>query len=858
VNALASLFWIGLLLPGFAIARRVAPRELEGGPLPSVAVAFLAACAALVLPTVVGYAVHVPTGLAALALGAFLAWGAFDLVRSGAWRAIGPALLAALGVGLAILLVDLVFSWRHGAVLAADARVHLARIRFLYDHGLSNLDPFVAGGHPYPIYHTNLHHALFAAGSRMVGLDPLEFWFASLPAAKLLIASGMAYLTWAILGGRWAAWVAVTMVVVHRGPFTFSLYPNQLAPWFLVPVAVAVAVRATGTDAGWSRRRTFLSVGAVAATLGMFHPMYAGFALVLLGPTLAATAAWRGLRRRPGADRALVAIAAIAACGLPFPLVARAWTVTERTPVAMAKPAEAAAEDAVPVDDAPGVAPDETATAEARALAAPPPVAAPAKPPFTVERGFTLHPADDPADARIARTFGRSFTGHAAGGRLPAWRLWVLAIGTACAVGIARRPQAWIPLGAIATVMTIVLVPEFCTAAIRVLGATWMIERFETLAFVLWIPLSAPAVAAALEPRIRWRPVQEALTLAAIPLALVHASHRAPYDWAFYRNRVAQPESSRLGRELRPLLRVQALLRETIPPGATVLAQTFVGTRLRMLHDLTLVASERSSNGVPDGRTRRAHVDEMLRMDTEESRRAELFRKYGVDRYVVREEPGDWSAWWTGERRRGRGYTVLTLRDEPDPDALWIRELKLATRAVRRGNLDEGIERLTALSVQRPGSETVWFTLGNALLARDEPRPAAEAFERAERLAPTDPRYPLMHGNARSLLEDFAGAAASFERTYGLALAEDNRPFASTAQFNLGNALYGLDRLEDALAAYERAIELDPTHGKARLARGWLREDLGLDPPPAPVQSAPGDGAPAADGTIAPSSSPTP
>ncbi len=863
MSVLPSLFWLALLLPGFALARRLAPRELGGGPLPSIAVAFVASFAALALPIALGYLFGAPIGLVAIGLAAFIAWGAVDLVRTNALRSLGPALLAAIGVELAIIVADLVFSWRHGSLLAADARVHLARIRFLHDHGLSNLDPFVGGGHPYPIYHTNLLHALLAAGSRLLGIDPLEMWFASLAAAKLMIVSGLAYLAWAVLGSRWAAWTAAVMAVAARGPFTFSLYPNQLAPWFLLPVLVGVVARSLDDrDGGAFRGRgaVFLASGAVAAVIGMFHPMYAGFAAVLCGPTLVAFAAMRRLRKRPGADRAALALAGILALGLPFPLVSRALTVKEKAPVAAPSVATDPAGDA-----APGVAPDETAAAEAAALAetalppGPPPAPA-ARPPFTVEDGFTYRPAADPADALIFRTFGRSFTARALGGWMPAWRLWVLAIGAALAIALLRRPAAWLVVGAIATIETVLLVPDLCTLAVRSLGATWMVERFETLAFMLWIPLSAPAVAAAIEPRVRNRIggifARGAISLASIPLALVHASHRPPYDWNFYWSRVRQPESSRLDREYRPLLRVQALLREAIPAGSVTLVQPFVGTRLRMLHDLVLVASERSSNGVPNGRTRRAHVDEMLRVDTDEERRAELFRRYGVDRYVVREEPADWAAWWTDARRRGRGYTVLTLRDEPDADRLWIRELKLASRAARRGEHADAAARLEALLATRPDSDGAWFALGHARLALGEPAAAAEAYARAEALVATDPRHALMRGNALAAGGDHASAVEAFVLATNLALAEENRPFASTAHFNLGNSLYALDRVSEALAEYERALALDPTHAKARLARGWLREDLGLDP--ADGQSPSATGFPPADGTSAPSSNPTP
>jgi tetratricopeptide (TPR) repeat protein len=38
----------------------------------------------------------------------------------------------------------------------------------------------------------------------------------------------------------------------------------------------------------------------------------------------------------------------------------------------------------------------------------------------------------------------------------------------------------------------------------------------------------------------------------------------------------------------------------------------------------------------------------------------------------------------------------------------------------------------------------------------------------------------------------------------------------SSAYTNLGNALYKLDRLEDAIEAWQKAVEIDPANEKAR------------------------------------------
>ncbi|MFM1831804.1 MAG: hypothetical protein RLZZ461_120, partial [Planctomycetota bacterium] len=333
MTLMAIIFWTMLLVPGFAVARRLAPDELEGGLLPGVAVSWVTAFAMLAPLAIAGYLLHAPMWLAVTVVGGFIVWGGYDLARQRAWKGVGGLIVASIGLELAIVVADMVFSARHGSILAADARVHLARIRFLYDHGLSNLDPFISTPYPYPIYHTNLHHALFATGSKLMGADPLAFWFGSLPAAKLMIASGMAYLAWAVLGGRWAAWIAAVMVLVDRGPVSFSLYPNQLSPWFLMPILVGVLARTLGAawrepEAAWWHRLP--RVAALALLIGMFHPLYAGFATVIASPVLLGTAGWRLIRRRPGVATALVAWVLVVLCAMPFPFAGKRMTVKDR------------------------------------------------------------------------------------------------------------------------------------------------------------------------------------------------------------------------------------------------------------------------------------------------------------------------------------------------------------------------------------------------------------------------------------------------------------------------------------------------------------------------------------------------
>jgi tetratricopeptide (TPR) repeat protein len=243
------------------------------------------------------------------------------------------------------------------------------------------------------------------------------------------------------------------------------------------------------------------------------------------------------------------------------------------------------------------------------------------------------------------------------------------------------------------------------------------------------------------------------------------------------------------------------------------------------------VASERSSTGISSGRVRRQHIDEMFSPETDEGRRADLFHAYGVTHVLTRGRAPTWSRYWTVGGNRRHGHVVLVLRSEPDPALLWMREIEVARAQLDRGDAAGAIGRLQPVVRDHPRAVDAWFTLANALMASGGIEAAAAAYAQAEALEPDDPVHALMLGNAYSRLGRLGEAALEFERCAAIAERQNDAIAGAAANFNLGNTLYRMDRDEAALAAYERALELDADHVKARTARGWLRQDLGLDPP---------------------------
>jgi|GEM_PF-621587 len=909
MNALPLLFWLLLALPGFSVARRWIPRELTGGALPSLAVAWMtsfacmAPCVALIyiVGSVGGRSLRMSSEGLAVCVALWILWGAVDTTRllfasaasprDRAWRSIGAALLPMLGVAGVLICFDVWLADRHGAILDNDSRVHIARIRALVEHGLSNADPFVRTPieYPYPIYHTNLLHALCAAASKLLSLDPMTVWFNSLAASRLLIASGMAYLAWAVLGGVWAPLIAALMVVINRAPYPFTIYPNQLAPWAMIPIAVGVFLRilsAPWRGEDWSLKAAALCTALSAMVVGMMHPLYAGFLFVVSFPLGCAVVLVRCFERAhvdangvsariQRIKLPIVATAALVCTALAFPLTS--IVLTPRVPDS-AVPSEVARVNDGIARGAGAVQAEEQAEAQESAMGSvvrrkPSPKVQLVRP----QDGFTFYERGE--NDWIARSWGRGFTGGAQG--IKAWRVWMGLLGIACAVWLLRRFEALLLAISVGTVLFVTMIPPLCTLALKALGAQWVLGRFETIAFVLWIPLSIPVLAALLEryPPKRfasagtWRAVPALCTnccvaVLAIPFAFEHASQSRPYTIPVFMDAALRSEGVRNGRQWAGLLKQQSWMNDALPKNAVVLSGPLSGTWVSMLHGASSVASERSSTGIASGRVRRSHVEEMFDPETDEGRRAELFDAYGVTHVLTRGRAPTWSRYWTNGASRQHGHVILKLRQRPDERLLWMREIEIARAQLDRGNALGAVQRLESTLMAHPETVDAWFTLGNARLALGEPSLALACFERTESLELDDPVHPLMHGNAFALLGRFDEAIISFERCAKIADEENDLISGAAAHFNMGNAFYELDRPIDALRCYERALELDPRHRKARTARGWLRQDLGLDPPQInpvplaaplqPVLDVPTEPDLESPSPMAPSSNPTP
>lgn len=626
---LALLFWLALALPGYALVRRYWSEDLQSGLLGTISVSYLASLALLSPISILCYLLRAPVAFFSIACILLIVVAALDITLQKGWRPLGSLLLAALGIELLIVVLDVALGAWTGAFFGGDAKAHLGRIRFLLDRGFSNSDPSIAVPYFFPIYHTNLHHALFAACVQITRQDLVGVWFVSLAWAKLVVVSGVYYLAWTVFDRHWPAWVAALACIGHRGPVSFLLYPNQLAPFWLAPLGLAFALQAC--RAGPSRSCA-VKLGAVSLVVGQFHGLYVLFLAVMTAPLMIgglAAALWKG--RHSDAVRSGACLAALAV-GMPFILISKMGNT---------------AAEALPAHLASTIKDPENYFVSA-------------------ESGGLVR---DPANA--LNLFG--------GG---AWGTLAVAAGLIAGLLERRRREVAMLLVAPALVALMLYTPPICSFLLRHAREAWVLQRIEFIFPVTFMVLCAPSLAYLVENRLPARSYAQPsftslrsfrslsshlarglFSLGALFLAIPFAEQLHPWTWErlLASARLSYQNRTTSVREIREL---SGFLRENLPPGSTVLAALPMARDLVMLTDCFVISSASASNGVTDWVQRRKDLLLLLHKDTPWEKRRELFRKYNA-RYFFPTASADWARGHVKRSWRHGKYILCEMKIEP-------------------------------------------------------------------------------------------------------------------------------------------------------------------------------------------------
>lgn len=582
---LVWLFWLLLLAPGAALYLRIRPAEERASGFETIAAGYLLSFLVLVPLCVLGFALVLPVWTfgagVVLAIGAGLA-ALYRMQRAGELRfAFDPAHVPALLV-IAFLMIH---ANALGGHVVNDADFHLARIRLLYDHGLTNADPITQTGFSHP-YHTNIVHALIAAGSKLTFLDPIVFWQATLPWAKLLTASAVATLCARLGGSTLALWTVALYQLGFALRLDWVLYPNQLGPLWLVPLGLTGCIGLFATE---RTRYPALLIGGSALLLGFVHGLYAGFLAVLGALVVLVLAAHRVIVRRGQVGGALrLGLLAGVLLALPAPALY----------VAKATHAPAQANF-----DYQGGAPT----------------------PRKSKAGRWTRALKPDAEGRF----------HLASRRALGGGMEQLLAAAALLALVARKRiiEALGIAASLAGCLVVLTVPVVAGFAVKKLGSAWMLERLLDVVTVQFLALVGAGLVPALD--LARRSVRYAVSLIPVIACVIAAilgsggfteDSFTKIDRSFDEFRRLQIFTGRLPKQYQE---EQALLRK-IPAGSVVFTHPLAARQIRKLHDLRFVRASRNHTGVDDLRDRTKDIAKLMNAKAPNPELIEVLERRGI------------------------------------------------------------------------------------------------------------------------------------------------------------------------------------------------------------------------------------
>ncbi len=605
-------------MPGFALVRRIDPAALRDGPLSTIARSYLATLALLTPLSIACYGLHASVTVFSYGIVACVTASVLWLCFDRAWlRELGRPTTVGMAGALTIG-ADMVVGGRVGTNLGGDAGFHIARARMLLDHGFNNWDPLLAGHRFEAIYHTNIHHALLAAGAQLCNLHPGALWISAWPWAKLMSAAAAFHLAMAVFGQRPLAWAAAIGACIFVAPYSVLPYPNTLGPYWLMSMGIAFGVEALAAEPSY---RVAAWLAAAAVVLAQMHMLFALFLALVVGPPLGVMALRALLRRLPGRRQLMAATLAL---GVSLP-----WLLTPAWPRIHAKlfPTPPPAAAPVVATAAPG--------ASVSVPAAAPPVPATAAPAVSgwlakQNRNFIQLPhgmvMGDPLRLYGARNRYTHLVVLLALGLFSVRRRRIAAIGAIVLSGCAM-----------------LFVPPLSTLLLNVAGESWILWRM-TLVFIVIIFAVVPNTLLWLvQPfaKQRWLSFAWAwlAVIASAGYAWEFGVDASPWNRAGYWAQATRLTSAHRARAIAQTSRFFA---KNVERGETIIAPLGEDYMVAMHCDCNVLvaAPDRGLRGLgrQEAAERRHAVNDIMRGILPPEERLAILRRYGV-RTVFADSP---------------------------------------------------------------------------------------------------------------------------------------------------------------------------------------------------------------------------
>jgi tetratricopeptide (TPR) repeat protein len=162
----------------------------------------------------------------------------------------------------------------------------------------------------------------------------------------------------------------------------------------------------------------------------------------------------------------------------------------------------------------------------------------------------------------------------------------------------------------------------------------------------------------------------------------------------------------------------------------------------------------------------------------------------------------------------GWGWRQWRVHEEPAPA---VPEIALSAEVDPK--LAEAVEAMRRAVLLQPRSAAAWGRLGKLLLANGFPAPAGVCLHEAERLEPSEPRWPYLQ--AILLLSHERDAALPYLKR-AVALCDERDPDKTTPRLLLAEVYLERGELEEAESQCQRVLERDPENPRAHFSLGMI------------------------------------
>jgi tetratricopeptide (TPR) repeat protein len=143
-------------------------------------------------------------------------------------------------------------------------------------------------------------------------------------------------------------------------------------------------------------------------------------------------------------------------------------------------------------------------------------------------------------------------------------------------------------------------------------------------------------------------------------------------------------------------------------------------------------------------------------------------------------------------------------------------QMLIGEMTVRKGDFAEALGFLEKAMKGLPGNADGWALLGRSYHAVRRYDEAAEAFGKAVELVPQNLSYRSTYGLILGQAGELEKGLAELQKVTGTAGYKDAAGWA-----NLGWVYRNLNKPQESIAAYQKALELDPKQEQAALGLGW-------------------------------------